>query len=105
MDTTVCLVLCLQLLVWMCLLPDVIFFVATIGNYLIVFDAETTVGMGPPPYDPQAVDFTPLSALPCIPVQSSSHIAHTNISSKNRLINIQSDTRFGLVCVSHKVLE
>lgn len=68
-----------------------------------MFDAETTVGMvRPPPHDPQAVDVNPLSAIPCIPVQSSSHIAHTNVSSKDHVTNIE---RFGLVCVSHKVLE
>ena len=64
-----------------------------------MFDAESTVGMvRPPPHDPQAVDVTPLSALPYVLVQSSSHIAHTNVSSKNQVTNIQSDKRFGLVC-------
>lgn len=71
-----------------------------------MFDAETTVGMvRPPPNDPQAVAFTPLSALPYNPVHSSSHIAHTNVSSKNNVTTIQSNKRFGLVCISHKVLE
>lgn len=71
-----------------------------------MFDAETTVGMvRPPPHDPQAVDVTPLSAIPYIPVQSSSRIAHTNVSSKNSVTNIESDGRFGLICISHKVLE
>jgi len=71
-----------------------------------VFDAETTVVMVcPPPHDPQAVDVTPHSALPYIPVQSSSHIAHTKVISKNHVTNIQGDKRFGLVCISLKILE
>lgn len=71
-----------------------------------MLDAEPTVGMvRPPPHDPQVVDVTPNSAIPCIPVQSSSHIAHTNVSSKNHVTNIESGKRLGLVCISHKVLE
>jgi len=62
-----------------------------------VFDAETTVGMvRPPPNGPQAVDVTQLSALQYVFTQM--------LVVKNYVTNIQSDKRFELVCISHKVL-